>query len=185
MSLKCQSCGNELSQQVKFCPRCGAVVSQVQSPGANVEATEPLLAEQDATVHQRTEALVPDTEELPVISVSTNKISQPATAELKPQKEAAAVPTAIQSKPGSPKKMAAFAGFFLLVAVAAISIYFSTAKSSDTPGAPTPISTPTPIETQQPITNPSPEEVPTPSSEATEKAPEKDGEGSAKYHDML
>lgn len=185
MSLKCNSCGNELSPQVKFCTRCGALVSQAQSFGQNIEATEPLFAAESATVGQRTEALAPDTEELPEASVSTNKISQPGTAALLSQEEVAAIPTAtIQSEPGSPKRFAVFAGFFLLIAAAAAGIYFSTAKPSETSADPVPtpntLSQSTPIGNSQPLTNPSPAETPTPQPEVVGKASERVGENNAK-----
>ncbi|MEK7830666.1 MAG: tetratricopeptide repeat protein [Acidobacteriota bacterium] len=138
-----------------------------------------MLTEQAATVSQQTEALVPDTEEMPVTSVSTNKISQPATAALKSQKVVAAT-AAIQPKPGSPMKLVAFAGIFLLAAVAAASIYFSAGKSPETTADPvsTPntVAQPTPVESQQPVNTATPIEAQTPPSESAEKPPEKDGD---------
>lgn len=183
MPLKCNSCGNELTQQVKFCTRCGAPVSEAQS-FETVEATEPLFAEESAAVGQQTESLVPDTEELPETSVSTNKISQPSTAALNSQKEVAAIPTAaIQSGAGSPKKLAVIAGFFLLIAAVAVGIYLSTAKSETSANpVPTPgtISQSTPTGNSQPLTNPSPAENPTQQPEVVEKASERVGENNTK-----
>lgn len=181
MSVYCQSCGNELPQQVKFCPRCGVSVSPDQSPGNDVMSTEPLFAQETATVQQGTEALVPNTEELPVASPLTGKISQPATAALKSQKEVVAIPTAaIRPKPGSPMKLAAFAGFFLLAAVAAAGIYFSTGKSPSTSANPvsTPntIPQPTPSENQQPVNAATPAEPQTSPTGTAAKPTEKNGE---------
>ncbi|MGH9801843.1 MAG: tetratricopeptide repeat protein [Blastocatellia bacterium] len=182
MSVNCNSCGSELSQQVKFCPRCGAIVSQVSAPDTVIENTEPLFAAETEIVQQRTEALTPDTEELPAETAATGKIPPPATAALNPQKEVATKQAAAsQPKPGSPMKLAAFAAFFLLAAVAAVSIYYAgQSPSGSTPDpSPTPVAAlePTPIETPQPVSTPTPVETPTPTpDEITEKAPEKVGE---------
>ena len=150
MMVKCESCGNELPKQVKFCTRCGVAVSQAQSYETNVYATEPLSADEGATAVQKTEALTPDTEEFPSSSVSTGKVSHSTAGGLKtPTNISGASTSPIRSK--SSKTPATVIALLLIAVVAAVGIYFATGNPSTTiepVASPTPISAPTPGETQ-------------------------------------
>lgn len=105
MSVKCKSCGSELSEQVKFCTRCGAVVSQVESaasrstadlsvstqplsdagtssamnlsPRLAAEETEDLSVEAQSSVGKTTQELRPVTEALAEGLTKTGTMSQP------------------------------------------------------------------------------------------------------------
>lgn len=158
MTVKCESCGNELSKQVKFCTRCGVAVPQAQSYETNVYATEPLSADEETAAVQNTEALVPDMEEFPPSSVSTGKVSHPTAGRLKTPMTVSGVSTSpIRSK--SSKTPATIIALLLIAVVAAVGIYFATGNPSTTTEAvasPTPISVPTPGETPQPISSATP-----------------------------
>ncbi|MBS1791430.1 MAG: tetratricopeptide repeat protein [Acidobacteria bacterium] len=170
MPVACEYCGNELPGQVKFCPKCGGSVTPPKSYDTNV-STEPLFSHD---FQRETAALIPDTEELPPATVSTDKVSPPATDVLKTHIGPAATPTApIPSK--SPMKVVAIVGLFVLVAVAALSLYFATGNSADTVAdanaTPSPTVQPTPTETPQPQASAAPDVQSSPQ-ETAEKTPE-------------
>lgn len=165
MAVACEYCGNDLPGQVKFCPKCGGSVAPAKSYDTNV-STEPLFSN---PAQRKTVALIPDTEELPPATVSTDKFSQPATDVLKTQIGPAATPTApIPSK--SPMKLVAVLGVLVLVIVAALSLYFATGKSSDAiadaTATPSPTVESTPTETPQAAASATPDAQPSPQKNA-------------------
>ncbi len=98
MTVKCASCGSELPENVKFCVMCGLPVSPTEPPAKSYATnitpigTELLVAPDTARVDGKTEALAPDTNELPAKPGSTAKIAEPATDPLKHQTKETTIP---------------------------------------------------------------------------------------------
>lgn len=165
MSVKCEYCGNELPGQVKFCPKCGGSVQPPKSYNTNV-STEPLFS---SDFQRKTAALIPDTEELPSATESTDQISHPATDPLKTRIEQIAIPTAPHPSK-SPMKLVAILGVMVLIGAAALGLYFANGNSSDAiadaTASPSPVFEPTPIETPQPQASATADAQPSPQESA-------------------
>ena len=200
MSVTCKSCGSELSEQVKFCTRCGAVVSQIQAPVSrstedlsistqplsdadtgyvtNVSpmptfgATEDLSAETQSSVGKTTQELTPVTEAL-----SEGLAKDSAKTVTISQTQTAGFREQVQSESGGRMKLVV-AGLALLLIAAVAGIYSlrdesSNSASNSTVAQNSASPSPTIASTPAAVEQKQPEEV-APAAETAEKT-EKQG----------